>query len=884
MVKSVEELVKDAQLIQNKEMINELSKDQNLNVNVRQSLEMVNSSIDSNDLKVTKIDQGKGEYSNHIDIETTSDKGVSSISLNEKDWQVKGIENNFSGSMENKADLYLALEENNSIKNQINKSAVEIDNKSELNQDTYLNTFTNTELGKAVIDRVGGQEAFINAAENRTPDQYMQDFSFDKNRDFYIENKAAFDQVLDNATIGGDYHHKGYAVLYAANGVVDRMESDWQIKTEADRINEVLDTSKGLDDPRNAYVLDTINKMGYIELVNEHKAYELSVDRDVMDYQNEVKQNEFGLYSELSSQEVFQEASKNFHQNSINELKSIVNDLENQGALVTGKYDPEKLQIDLNVRDNETANKDVLFSIETTKMSNEILVSGKHTNEDFIYSFKEPMESMDKQLIVDQFKVEQHEASINKELENSNQSRNIEIQDLPEIKPASGFDPELSIKEMNDKYYSELERMGAVNDFENSGSNNALKTYEQLNNIAQKNGMEVEYSQGQYADSLRADFTKDGEKTNISAELYLDGKAAISYDNSMYILSNKPNDIDYEVSRLVNEVETDRHFNSIEYIDREMQQDSYIPDSNVDYSQYSQDYSYTQETINLSQPVSAEQVIPDPNLDARTPDTVVANDTPLKDTSVQVETTSITTDRPIESNTRVDSPEHSSSANATVDKTGYSIPQSVAMDYVHTPSDSSFKSSKFYEKNNPLSVAFEDRGKALSSGRDDAKTIQSMVAIAKQKNWGNIQIKGSEEFKRQAWIEAQAHGIQVRGYSPTERDKVALQVRQEELSKNQIQHVPERVQSPKTEVTKTTEVKHQTVVDHREDLEAKRIASRKVLEFMIKDKPNDEKTRILGEFDKKAADPKQLEKLAAPIIKQAKEMEHNASSNKERSR
>lgn len=871
MVKSVEELVRDAQLNQNKDLIKELSQDKSLDNNVRESLEVVNASINSNELSVTKVDQGKGEFKNHIDIETTSEKGVSSISLNETQWQVKGIEKNYSGEMNNKTDLYLALEENNHLKNQIDKSSISVG-------DNYLNTFSNAELGKAIIDRVGGQEAFIDAAENKKPDQYMQDFSFDKNREFYIENKAAFDQVLDNATVGGEYHHKGYAVLYAANGVVDRMESDWQIKAEADRINEMLDSSKGLDDPRNAYVLDTINKMGYMELVNEHKAYELSVDRDVKDYQKE-----FGLYTELSSQEVFQEASKNFHQNSINELKSIVSDLENQGALVTGSYDPEKLKIDLNVRDNETLNKDVLFSIETAKMSNELLVSGKHTNEDFIYTFKEPMDNMDKQLIVDQFKIEQREAVINKEVDN-NQPRNIEIQDLPEMKVANSFDPDRSIKEMNDKYYSELERMGAVNDFENSGSNNALKAYEQLNNIAQKNGMEVEYSQGQYADSLRADFVKDGEKTNISAELYLDGKAAISYDNSMYILSNKPNDIDYEVSRLINEVETDRHFNSIEYIDREMQQDSYIPDSNVDYSQYTQDYSYTQETINLSQPVSAEQVIPDPNLEARTPDTVVANDTPLKDTAVQVETTSITTNRPIESNTRVDSPEHSSSANATVDKTGYSIPQSVAMDYVHTPSDSSFKSSKFYEKNNPLSVAFEDRGKALSSGRDDAKTIQSMVAIAKQKNWGNIQIKGSEEFKRQAWIEAQAHGIQVRGYSPTERDKVALQVRQEELAKNHIQHVPERVQSPKTEVTKTTEVKHQTVVDHREDLEAKRIASRKMLEFMIKDKPNDEKNRILGEFDKKAADPKQLEKLAAPIIKQAKEMEHNASSNKERSR
>lgn len=584
----------------------------------------------------------------------------------------------------------------------------------------------------------------------------------------------------------------------------------------------------------------------------------------------------------FTANQVLKLASANFHQNQIKELKSLISDFEKNGAEVSGKYDPEKLQVNLTIKD--AGSKDMLFTLETAKMSGEVVVSGKQTNEEFVYSFKEPMDEIERQLIVDQVNIEQREAIQNRDLGLTTQITDVEIENS-KLVVNDDFNADKSINEMYEKYNADLIRMGALDSFNTSGSNDANKTYEQLKEIAERHGLEVEFSKGAYTDSVKAEFFKDGENTNISAQIHIDGKAAIAYDESIYLLSNKPEEINYETSRLINEYETDRSFNYIEYIsDREMVQGENIPANDVNLSQYSQDYSYTQESITTTQPVAAQEPIADPNIEAKTPESLVRNDTPMQDTTSQVESTTVNTDRVIESNTRVDTPEIASSANT--EKTGYSLPASVAMDYVHTPADSSFKSSKFYEKNNPLAVAFEDKGKSLSSGRDDAKTIQSMVAIAKQKNWGNIQVKGSEEFKRQAWIEAHAHGIQVKGYSPTERDKVALQVRQEELSRNHIHHVPDREkqQHTKTEVTKSTEVKHENKVNHREDLEAKRIASRRLLEFMIKDRPDSERKHILNEFDKKSNDPKQLEKLIAPVIKQAKEIEHSSSSNKERSR
>lgn len=768
MVSTVEDLVRKAQIDQNKEMIQELSNDKTLNNNVSAALKYIDASVEYNGLDVTKLDQGKGEFKNHIDVELMSKYGVSSVSINEQEWKVKGIENNYSGDIAESKDMYKAIEQSQNIL-------------------------------EAQIDKLKDQ---IN---NYEPVPLMVD-NFSEHR----EDAANFEKLNDQ---------------------LSKLEKELELKNK--------------------------------EVTNP----------------------------ELTANQVLKEASANFHQDQIKELKSLISDFEKQGAEVSGQYDPEKLQVNLTVKDADS--KDMLFTLETAKMSSEILVSGKQTNEEFVYTFKEPMDEIERQLIVDQVNIEKREAIQNRdlgittpiaEIENSTDLK-IKLEDTPELVVNNDFNADKSINDMYEKYNADLIRMGALDSFNASGSNDANKTYEQLKEIAERHGLDIEFSKGAYPDSVKAEFMRDGENTNISAQIHLDGKAAIAYDESIYILSNKPDEINYETSRLINEYETDRSFNYIEYIpEREMVQDENIPASDVNLSQYSQDYSYTQESITTTQPIAAQEPIPDPNLEAKTPESVVRNDTPMQDTTSQVESTTVNTDRAIESNTRVDTPEMASSG-ANTEKTGYSLPASVAMDYVHTPADSSFKTSKFYEKNNPLSVAFEDKGKALSSGRDDAKTIQSMVAIAKQKNWGNIQVKGSEEFKRQAWIEAQAHGIQVKGYSPTERDKVALQVRQEELSRNQIHHVPEREkQQSKTEVTKSTEVKHETKVNHREDLEAKRIASRRMLEHMLKDRPEDDKKRILGEFDKKANDPKALEKLVAPVIKQAKEMEHSQSGNKERSR
>lgn len=95
---------------------------------------------------------------------------------------------------------------------------------------------------------------------------------------------------------------------------------------------------------------------------------------------------------------------------------------------------------------------------------------------------------------------------------------------------------------------------------------------------------------------------------------------------------------------------------------------------------------------------------------------------------------------------------------------------------------------KFYERENPAAVAFEDRGdKGLHTSKSDQDTIKAMLDMAQSKGWESIKLKGSEQFKREAWIEAQMRGIKTKGYEPTDKDRLELQARQEERTSNQIE-------------------------------------------------------------------------------------------------
>ncbi|MDH2344179.1 MULTISPECIES: LPD7 domain-containing protein [unclassified Bradyrhizobium] len=76
-----------------------------------------------------------------------------------------------------------------------------------------------------------------------------------------------------------------------------------------------------------------------------------------------------------------------------------------------------------------------------------------------------------------------------------------------------------------------------------------------------------------------------------------------------------------------------------------------------------------------------------------------------------------------------------------------------------------------------------------------AEVIRDMVSVAQHRQWEAIHVRGSVEFRREAWLEAGARGIEVQGYQPTELDRQALADRQEVWNRTRPRARQEEVRS-----------------------------------------------------------------------------------------
>ena len=120
---------------------------------------------------------------------------------------------------------------------------------------------------------------------------------------------------------------------------------------------------------------------------------------------------------------------------------------------------------------------------------------------------------------------------------------------------------------------------------------------------------------------------------------------------------------------------------------------------------------------------------------------------------------------------------------------GYVVPKSVSSKYNEVE-------GKFYAKEGSSSrLMFEDKGKALATSSTDKAAIADMVTLAKAKNWSNLALSGSQEFRREAWLQAESQGIKTKGYTPKDQDLATLKSLTQQRQVNTIQPMAERKQS-----------------------------------------------------------------------------------------
>jgi len=120
--------------------------------------------------------------------------------------------------------------------------------------------------------------------------------------------------------------------------------------------------------------------------------------------------------------------------------------------------------------------------------------------------------------------------------------------------------------------------------------------------------------------------------------------------------------------------------------------------------------------------------------------------------------------------------DESKASKPILSKTGYELPDGVLKAY-------QINEGKFKEHGSEA-IRFEDHGKKLSTQLEDPQVIRHMIEVTIAKNWGTLELKGTETFRQTAWLEAHANGRETTGYKPNERDQEQLEQLKRERGQN----------------------------------------------------------------------------------------------------
>ncbi|MBB4382997.1 LPD7 domain-containing protein [Bradyrhizobium sp. SBR1B] len=88
--------------------------------------------------------------------------------------------------------------------------------------------------------------------------------------------------------------------------------------------------------------------------------------------------------------------------------------------------------------------------------------------------------------------------------------------------------------------------------------------------------------------------------------------------------------------------------------------------------------------------------------------------------------------------------------------------------------DGSGREARLYADERKEYLAFKTTDDRLVTRIAAAEVIRDMVSVAHHRRWEALHVRGSVEFRREAWLEASARGIEVQGFQPNELDRQAL--------------------------------------------------------------------------------------------------------------
>ena len=119
--------------------------------------------------------------------------------------------------------------------------------------------------------------------------------------------------------------------------------------------------------------------------------------------------------------------------------------------------------------------------------------------------------------------------------------------------------------------------------------------------------------------------------------------------------------------------------------------------------------------------------------------------------------------------------------------------------------------NKYYAKHNTDTPEFEDKGNKLETKLNNDHIADVLVSIAESRGWDEIKVSGSESFRREVFLRAASHGMQVKGYTPNDQDRARLKQMVGESKSNIIM---DNQTNTKTDIDPVKEDKTLTLVSH----------------------------------------------------------------------
>jgi Large polyvalent protein-associated domain 7 len=109
--------------------------------------------------------------------------------------------------------------------------------------------------------------------------------------------------------------------------------------------------------------------------------------------------------------------------------------------------------------------------------------------------------------------------------------------------------------------------------------------------------------------------------------------------------------------------------------------------------------------------------------------------------------------------------ETAASADKRSDSDPWTVPASVLNRFVQ-------EGNRFYFPDGH--EAFQDRGRRLTTTSENTQVVHGLIEIARSRGWTEVSVAGTERFRGEAWRQARLAGLSVRGYRPSDEERVQL--------------------------------------------------------------------------------------------------------------